>query len=125
MTEPSFTSIERAIDVGQVVDILKTYGITQREIARATGAHPRSVANWKARSTIRSDHEERLRLLQFVVLVLSEVLRPVAVGQWFRTRNGLLDNRPPLAALEEGADDAVVRAAVAYAEGAPVLGRGR
>lgn len=107
-------TLDRAVDVADIVTTLKSYGLTHSDIGVATGAHPRSVANWKATSAIRPEYEDRLRKLQAVVLRLAPALRPRAVGQWLRLANPSLGARTPLSCLASGDHDAVMQAVADY-----------
>jgi hypothetical protein len=113
-------SLDRAVEVGDVVRRLRDYGLTQSAIAKATGATVRSVRNWQETSAIRPRNDERLRDLREIVLILRDTLTPRGVGQWLTARNRLLGGRRPIEVLSEGDAKAVRDAATAYVEGAYV-----
>lgn len=113
-------TLDRAVEVGEVVLRLRDYGLTQASIAKATGATVRSVRNWQETSAIRPQNDERLRELREIVLLLRETLTPRGVGQWLNARNRLLGGRRPIEVLAEGRANAVRDAASAYVEGAYV-----
>jgi hypothetical protein len=112
--------IDRAVDSAQIVHVLRSFGILQDDIARATGVSPRAVRMWAARTTPgvpNRTHERRLHDLRQIVLVLREVLAPRGVGQWLRAPNRLLGRRSPLDACAAGDWDAVLGAATAFRDG--------
>ncbi len=45
-----FPTLDRAVEVSQVVRGLRAYGLTQAEIGTATGAKVRAVRNWERTS---------------------------------------------------------------------------
>lgn len=48
------TALDRAVEVRDVVGALRRFGLTQKDLASATGASERSVRNWARTSAIRS-----------------------------------------------------------------------
>jgi len=114
------TSLDRAVEVKDVVAALATVSLTQADVARATGASERSVRNWKRTSAIRPEYEERLQDVREIALILQDSLTPRGIGQWFRARNRLLGGRRPLELISQGEVDAVRRAAQAFVDGAYV-----
>jgi len=113
-------SLERAVEVRDVVHGLRRYGLTQAEIGTATGAKVRAVRNWERTSSTRRRTEDRLRDLREVVLMLQRTLSPRGVGQWLRARNRVLQGRRPLEALAAGDVEAVRAAAESFVEGSYV-----
>jgi hypothetical protein len=92
-------TLNRAVEVKDVVHGLQEFGLTQKVIAHATGASERSVRNWLRSSAIRSRTADRLQDLREIVLLLSETLTPRGVGQWLRARNRLLGGHKPIELL--------------------------
>ena len=113
-------TLDRAIEADEIVAALRTYGLTQADVATATGVSDRSVRNWTHETTLRRRNEERLQAVRQIVLLLSDSLSPRGVGQWFRAHNRSLDSRRPLDVLAEGDVEAVRRAAASFADGAYV-----
>jgi len=111
--------LERAIEAPEIVRALKPYGVTQSEIAAATGVSDRAVRGWRS-SRIRPERYDRLSDLREIVLVLSESLTPRGVGQWLHARNRLLDGDRPVELLKLGKVEEVRSAAAAFAEGSYV-----
>jgi len=118
----SAETLDRAVEAGAVVRRLlrEDYGLTQSIIAKATGASARSVRNWEQTSAIRPHHDERLRDLREVVLIVRETLTACGVGQWLTARNRILHGRRPIDSLAEGNPKDVRKAARAYVEAAYV-----
>lgn len=114
------TALDRAVEVRDVVGALRRFGLTQKDLASATGASERSVRNWARTSAIRAGHEERLRELRDVALILQGSLTPRGVGQWLRARNRLLDGHRPIELLAAGRAEEVQKAAKSFVDGAYV-----
>lgn len=111
--------LERAVEAPEIVNALKSYGVTQTDVATVTGVTDRAVRAWRE-STIRRDRYDRLAELRDVVLLLSDSLTRRGVGQWLHARNRLLDGRRPLDLLHEGDVAAVRKAAQAFVDGSYV-----
>jgi hypothetical protein len=114
------TTLDRAVEVRDVVKALGALSLTQSDLAAATGASERSVRNWKKTSAIRGEYEERLRDVRDVALILQDSLSSRGVGQWLRARNRLLGGRRPLELIAEGDVERVKNAAQAFVDGAYV-----
>lgn len=114
------SALDRAVEVRDVVETLRALGLTQDAIARASGVSVKSVQNWVRTSAIRPAHEDRLRALREIALVLQDTLTARGVGQWFRAPNRLLQGRRPIEDLSAGHVDAVRDAARAYVDGSYV-----
>lgn len=114
------TALDRAVEVKDVVSALKRFGLTQKDLATATGAAERSVRNWATTSAIRPTHEERLRGVREIVLILKDSLSERGVGQWLRARNRLLGKQRPIDLLGKGEIDSVRKAAESFIDGAYV-----
>ena len=114
------TSIDRVIEPQEIVSALRTFGLSQGDIAVATAVSDRTVRGWKAHGHISRGSEARLYELRQVVLLLADSLTPRGVGQWLRAPNRLLGGERPLDALHKGRAEDVRRAAAAFAEGAYV-----
>ena len=71
--------LERAVEAPEIVRALKPYGVTQSDIAAATGVTDRAVRGWQS-SSIRPQRYDRLAELRDIVLVLSDGLTPVVSG---------------------------------------------
>jgi hypothetical protein len=114
------TTLDRAVEVADVVKALGGLSLTQSDLARATGASERSVRNWKKNSAIRSAFEERLRDVRDVALILQDSLTPRGVAQRLRARNRLLAGARPLELISQGEVERVKQAAQAFVDGAYV-----
>jgi transcriptional regulator with XRE-family HTH domain len=111
--------LERAVEAPEIVRALKPYGVTQSDIAAATGVSDRAVRGWQS-SVIRPERYDRLSELRDIVLLLSETLTPRGVGQWLHARNRLLGGKRPVELLKRGKVEDVRRAAAAFADGSYV-----
>jgi hypothetical protein len=107
------------VEAPEIVRALKPYGVTQSDIAAATGVTDRAVRGWQS-SSIRPQRYDRLAELRDIVLVLSDSLTPRGVGQWLHARNRLLGGRRPVELLKDGDVEDVRRAAAAFADGSYV-----
>lgn len=111
-------ALERAIEPSEIISALRRYGLTQKDIASATGVSERTVHAWKHDSGgVRDRNYDRLATVREIVLLVRDSLTERGVGQWLRARNRLLDGRRPVEALHEGDVGAARRAAKAFAEG--------
>ena len=113
------STLERAVEAGEIVDALKLYGVTQGDIALTVHVSDRAVRAWRS-GDIRPDRYDRLAELRDLVLLLSDSLTERGVGQWLRAKNRLLDGRRPLDLLAEGRLEAVRGAAESFVDGAYV-----
>jgi hypothetical protein len=110
-------ALRRAIAANDVVRALEAFGFTQRQIASATGATDRSVRNWGATGAMRRTHEERIRELSDIALLLSESMTARGVTQWFGARNRLLGGRRPAELIASDDVESVRKAAASLVEG--------
>ena len=115
-----FFDLRRAVAADDIVRALSGIGLTQKVIARATGASDRSVRNWAATGAIRPAFDERIRELSEVSLLLSETLTGRGVAQWLAARNQLLDGGRPIDLIAQGEAERVRQAAESFVEGAYV-----
>lgn len=111
--------LERAVEPGEIVRALKRYGVTQRDVADATGVSDRAVRAW-AQAAPRRERYDRLDDLRKIALLLSDSLTPRGVGQWLHARNRILDGSRPLELLAEGRYQEVWAAAESFVEGSYV-----
>jgi hypothetical protein len=109
------SAFERAMEPRDVLEALQAYGLTQTEIARATGVPARAVRKWPAVS-LRPKTRDRLQDLRALVLRLEDGLTPRGVGEWLHARHRLLGWPRAIDVLAEGDTDQVEQAA-AYLAG--------
>ena len=89
-------------------------------VARATGAHPRTVERWRAGVTPRRRaYLGRLDELGSVLALLGPGLSTQAQRQWFTAVSAYLGGRRPIDELAAGRVDRARGAAAAYAGGDP------
>ena len=92
--------------------------LDRRDIARALGTNPRTVARWLNGETApRPDARERLLELIAVLERLSATLKPAAAHDWLFTPNLSLDYDKPVDLLRGGEYRRVLGAIDALAEG--------
>jgi len=87
------------------------------DVAKVTGATPRSVTRWLEGASPRRPAEERILELKAVVDVLRRVLREEPARLWIRSPNPDLDYEKPLDLIERGEYRRVIGAILALAEG--------
>lgn len=87
------------------------------DVARVTGATPRSVSRWLEGAAPRRPAEERLLELKAVVDLLRGVLREEPARLWIRSPNPDLAYEKPLDLVERGEYRRVIGAILALAEG--------
>ncbi|WP_208026749.1 antitoxin Xre/MbcA/ParS toxin-binding domain-containing protein [Rhabdothermincola sediminis] len=99
-------------------ELIETHVIDVGDVARITGATPRSVSRWATSKTHpRREAEDRLLELKAVVDVLRSVLRDEPARLWLRSPNPDLDWRKPLELIAEGEYHRVIASVLAMAEG--------
>ena len=111
--------LERAVEAPEIVQALKSYGVTQTDVGSVAGVSDRAVRAWKV-STARPERYDKLSDLRDLVLLLSDSLTPRGVGQWLHARNRLLAGERPIEALGAGRTSDVRRAAQAFVDGSYV-----
>ena len=111
--------LDRAVEAPEIVQALRSYGVTQAEVGSVTGVSDRAVRGW-AHSAIRPERYDRLAELRDLVVLLSDSLTARGVGQWLHARNRLLAGGRPLEALTEGRGVEVRAAAQAFVDGSYV-----
>lgn len=111
--------LDRAVEAPEIVQALRSYGVTQAEVGSVTGVSDRAVRGW-ARSAIRPERYDKLAELRDLVVLLSDSLTARGVGQWLHARNRLLGGARPIEALIEGRDQDVRQAAQAFVDGSYV-----
>lgn len=87
------------------------------DVARVTGATPRTVSRWREGASPRRPAEERLLELKAVVDLLRRVLREEPAHLWIRSPNPELGYEKPLDLIERGEYRRVIGAILAMAEG--------
>jgi|SRR5437868_6326051 hypothetical protein len=87
-------------------------------VARATGAHPRTVERWRAGVTPRRRaYLGRLDDLASILSLLGPGISTQAQRQWFTASSAYLGGRRPIDELAAGRVDRARGAAAAYAGG--------
>jgi hypothetical protein len=93
-------------------------GLTEADLADATGASTRTVRRWTA---LETDPQNRFVTqiddLLAIVKMLEDSLTPKGTRQWLRSRNGYLSGARPIDHLREGRFAEVREAAVAFRDG--------
>lgn len=103
---------------GVLDELIDSHIVDAGDLARITGATPRSVSRWTAsKATPRREAEDRLLELKAVVDVLRTVLRDEPARLWLRSPNPDLDWRKPLELIAEGEYRKVIGSILAMAEG--------
>lgn len=112
-------TLERAVEASEIVDALKSFGITQGDVAAVAQVSDRAVRGWRT-GDIRSDRYDRLAQLRDLVLLLSDSLSERGVGQWLHAKNRILDGQRPVDLLAENRYEEVHGAAAAFVDGSYV-----
>lgn len=109
--------IARVHEPSETVRLMRReIGLTEADVAAATGADERSVRRWLGQTRpIR--HERQIDDLRAIVQVLAETLTTDGIRQWLRARNRLLKGERPLDVLARGEYSRVQDAAEAFVEG--------
>ncbi|MEX2624727.1 MAG: antitoxin Xre/MbcA/ParS toxin-binding domain-containing protein [Acidimicrobiia bacterium] len=102
---------------GLVDELLLDDIVDSPDVAKVTGATPRSVTRWLQGASPRRPAEERLLELKAVVDILRRVLREEPARLWLRSPNPELNYEKPLDLVERGEYRRVIGAILALAEG--------
>jgi transcriptional regulator with XRE-family HTH domain len=97
--------------------------LTQREIARMTGADERSVRRWLASRdsiNIQQRYTRTIDDLRDLLAILGPTLPGEQFARWLRARNRYLRGARPLDIIAEGHYEQVREASEAYADGSYV-----
>jgi transcriptional regulator with XRE-family HTH domain len=103
--------------------LLNEHKLTQREIARMTGAGERSVRRWLASPDSINIQQRYTRViddLRDLLVVLEPTLPGEQFARWLRARNRYLRGARPLDVIAEGHYEQVREAGEAYADGSYV-----
>ena len=105
-----------ALEPRLIAELLGQFGLTDVDLATATGTNPRSVRRWKAATEPARTTAERLDDLRNVVLLMrdSEGMTDRAIVLWLRQRNRELEDHRPLEVLAHGLYSHVRNAALAF-----------
>jgi transcriptional regulator with XRE-family HTH domain len=88
--------------IGNVLLTLRhQIGLSERDIARATGVHERSVRRWLAGTEPTHDKAERVDDLRTIVIDLGQMLPAESIVAWLRKRNQDLGRERPLDILAQ------------------------
>lgn len=87
----------------EAIHVHETGHLSDREIARATGAAPSTVREWLARrSTPSGARAERLTELSSLVERLARVIRPAYIPVWLSKPVPALDDDKPIDRIAQG-----------------------
>jgi transcriptional regulator with XRE-family HTH domain len=87
----------------EAIHVHDTGHLTDREIARATGAAPSTVREWLARRSAPSGvRAERLAELSSLVERLARVIRPTYIPVWLSKPIPALDDDKPIDRIAQG-----------------------
>jgi len=106
-------SLDRAVEASEIVAALRSFGVTQVDVAAVAGASDRAVRGWRT-SNIGPERYDRLAELRNLALLLSDSLTPRGVGQWLHAKNRLLEGERPLDLLAQDRLAEVSAAAEAF-----------
>ena len=109
-------TLDRAVEASEIVDALKSFGVTQVDVAAVTPVSDRAVRGWRT-GDIRPDRYGRLAQLRDLVLLLSDSLTARGVGQWLHAKNRLLAGERPIDLLVEERYGEVRGAAESFIDG--------
>jgi hypothetical protein len=112
-------ALQRAVEASEIVDALRSFGVTQVDVAAVAQVSDRAVRGWRT-GDIRPDRYDRLAQLRDLVLLLSDSLAPRGVGQWMHAKNRLLDGERPVDLLAKDHYEEVRGAAEAFVDGSYV-----
>jgi hypothetical protein len=110
--------LRTALEPRLIAQLLGQFGLTDLDIAVATGTNPRSVRRWKNGTEPTRRTAERLDDLRNVVVLMreNEGMTDRAIVLWLRQRNRELDDHRPLEVLAYGLYGHVRNAALAFVD---------
>jgi len=95
----------------EIVREIRTTGLSNGDIAKATGVKERQVQHWAAGSSRpRDETRDRLVDTHYVVRLLGTVYRPEGVEIWMHAKNRAFDGARPIDLLAAGDFQPVVGA---------------
>lgn len=110
--------LRRTLDPRSAISVLSARGLSDADIASATGATERSVRRWRsgAESGSPSRHRGQIDDLRTIFAVLREggTLGDEGAAHWLRARNRNLDDSRPLDVLRANGFEQVRAAALAF-----------
>lgn len=112
-------ALDRAVEASEIVDVLRSFGITQIDVAAVTQVSDRAVRGWRT-GDIHPDRYDRLAQFRDLVLELSDSLTPRGVSQWMHAKNRLLRGERPIDLLAAERYEEVRGAAEAFISGSYV-----
>ena len=95
----------------------KEIGLSESDIAKATGVSPRTVRRWLTGASLTPENAERLDDLRHVVAEMGRSLPGPTIGMWMRQRNRELDHARPLDVLAAGQFTRVMAAIESFHDG--------
>jgi hypothetical protein len=103
----------------EIVHELRSAGLNNGDIAKATGVRERQVQHWAAGSSRpRDETRDRLVDTHYVVRLLSEIYRPEGVEIWMHAKNPEFEGARPIDLLAAGEFQPVVNAVERLRSGA-------
>jgi DNA-binding transcriptional regulator YiaG len=109
----SFRALETRMSLAyaeEAIHVHDTGHLSDRDIARATGAAPSTVREWLARRSAPSGvRAERLAELSSLVERLARVIRPTYIPVWLSKPIPALDDDKPIDRIAKGDYRAVAR----------------
>lgn len=95
----------------EIVREIRAAGLSNGDIARATGVKERQVQHWAAGSSRpRDETRDRLVDTHYVIRLLSAVYRPEGVEIWMHAKNPEFEGARPIDLLAAGDFQPVVQA---------------
>lgn len=102
-------ALDKAVEPRHAVAALSAFGLTEQDLAAATGAHVRTVRRWKAPDAQRepSHHTRQIDDLRTLVarMAATGAMTDRAIVFWLRSRNRWLNDMRPLEVLAKGTDE--------------------
>jgi len=101
-------ALDDAVNPRDAVNALTEFGLSEQDLADATGAHVRTVRRWKSLDAGHepTHHARQIDDLRTLVARTARTgaMTERAVGFWLRSRNRWLGDRRPLDVISSGED---------------------
>ena len=92
------------------VSVLRSrLGLSQTELARATGYSLRSIAGWESGKPLSVSARQKMTEASRLREALAQIMAPDQVGQWMRTPNPAFEGQSPIQVMERGESDRLWR----------------
>lgn len=102
-------TIVRKVPTVKVSALRSLLGLSQIELARATGYSLRAIAGWESGKPLSASARQKMIEAHRLREALAQIMPPIQVGAWMRTPNPSFECQTPIQVLERGEIDRLWR----------------